>query len=97
MHVLVNSCPRLRFVLVDPAPFTMKPLDIVSIVQDLFSDELARNLAAAKEGKGQVWFISDIRTADPDIHAPAESVRSMLINQTYAHQVCMIFLISELQ
>ena len=73
MHVLVKLFPRLRFVLVDPAPFTMKPLENVRIVQDLFTDALAAELAGDRKNRGQILFISDIRTADPDIHAPAES------------------------
>jgi hypothetical protein len=59
---LSGMFPELRFFLVDPAPFTVKPDDKIEIVQDLFTDELARRLG--EENPGGLLFISDIRSAD---------------------------------
>jgi cap2 methyltransferase len=58
---LSNLFPELHFHCVDPAPFTVKETDKITIVQDLFSDEMAQKLGEDHPG---LLFISDIRTAD---------------------------------
>jgi cap2 methyltransferase len=53
--------PELHFYCVDPAPFTVKATEKITIVQDLFSDEMAQRLGKDHPG---LLFISDIRSAD---------------------------------
>ena len=59
---LAELFPTLRFVLVDPAPFTVKETDRITIINDLFTDALARQLHDQHE---RILFVSDIRRADP--------------------------------
>ena len=58
---LSNMFPELHFHCVDPAPFTVKETGKITIVQDLFSDEMAQKLGEEHPG---LLFISDIRSAD---------------------------------
>jgi len=63
--------PSVFFVLVDPAPFTVIASDSIQIIRDMFTDELALQL---RELHGvDIYFISDIRTADPDRDSLGES------------------------
>lgn len=72
-HVAALSAmfPATKFVLVDPAPFSVSASDSIEIVRDLFTDDLARQLAS----RPCVLFVSDIRTADPTLHSLEESDR----------------------
>ena len=58
---LSDMFPELHFFCVDPAPFTVKETDKITIVQDLFSNEMAQRLGNEHPG---MLFISDIRSAD---------------------------------
>lgn len=51
--------PDVKFVLVDPAPFTVKETDRIRCRQELFTDEVAKEYA----GRDDVLFISDIRSS----------------------------------
>ena len=51
--------PELKFILYDPAPFTVPESDKINTIQDLFTDEVAKTF----EGRN-VLFICDIRSAD---------------------------------
>jgi hypothetical protein len=62
INYLSNLFPKVRFVLVDPAPFTAKSSSRIEIIQDMFTDDLARHLSKCNN----IFFISDIRTADPN-------------------------------
>jgi cap2 methyltransferase len=62
---LASLFPYVSFILVDPAPFSIVPTGKIEILQELFTDELARDLRQAFD---KIYFISDIRTADPDRH-----------------------------
>jgi len=62
---LSDMFPELHFYCVDPAPFTVKETDKITIVQDLFSDEMAQKLG---EEYPSLLFISDIRSADWERH-----------------------------
>jgi cap2 methyltransferase len=42
--LLSNMFPELHFFCVDPAPFTVKETEKITIVQDLFSVDMAQNL-----------------------------------------------------
>jgi hypothetical protein len=65
--------PHLSFYLVDPAPFTVKPNSRITIHQTLFTDKLAKQLFKMSQQKGQtILFVSDIRTADPDLLSSKE-------------------------
>jgi hypothetical protein len=61
---LSSLYPYVNFVLVDPAPFTVKASKTVIIRRELFTDELAMEMRGLYGPN--VFFISDIRTADPD-------------------------------
>lgn len=50
--------PKLRFVLVDPAPFHAFRTSRVTVRRQLFTDDVAREFA----GRTDVIFISDVRT-----------------------------------
>ena len=73
---LSEMFPRVNFVLVDPAPFTVKPSAKIRLISDLFTDELAMELKD-QYGQNNVYFVSDIRTADPDRDTPGESERKI--------------------
>ena len=62
--------PSARFILVDPAPFTVRASDKIQIINDLFTDALASSLSLAHQN---IYFISDIRTADPFVDSPSAS------------------------
>ncbi|KAG2378520.1 hypothetical protein C9374_008159 [Naegleria lovaniensis] len=59
-NFLSEMFPDLFFVLVDPSPFVCRPTDKIKIINDYFTDDLAKEYS----GKN-VLFISDIRTAEP--------------------------------
>ena len=59
--LLSEMFPALHFYCVDPAPFTVKQTDKITLVQDLFSNEMAQKLGEQYPG---LLFISDIRSAD---------------------------------
>lgn len=63
IRCLSRLFPDVQFVLVDPAPFTVRPGPKIRILQRMFDDELARELSAAADS---VFFVSDVRTADPE-------------------------------
>jgi len=71
--VLATLFPNINFVLVDPAPFSFQASEGVTILQELFTDELAVELATKLKQTDQILFISDIRTADPSVHTLDES------------------------
>ena len=53
--------PQLKFILVDPADFTVQANDNINIYQSYFTDEVAKQFS----GRGDILFISDIRSVDP--------------------------------
>ena len=68
---LADIFPTVKFVLVDPAPFTVKGSDRIRIMGGLFTDELAVDLK--RQYGPRIFFFSDIRTADPDRDSPQQS------------------------
>eukprot|EP01112_Ceratiomyxa_fruticulosa_P015607 TRINITY_DN4603_c0_g3_i8.p1 TRINITY_DN4603_c0_g3~~TRINITY_DN4603_c0_g3_i8.p1 ORF type:complete len:468 (+),score=94.60 TRINITY_DN4603_c0_g3_i8:176-1579(+) len=67
IRYLASLFDGVRFILVDPAPFTVKEDDVISLVNGLFTDELAEQIRdKEKETGGDILLISDIRSADPD-------------------------------
>lgn len=57
--------PGVKFVLVDPLPFTCKETDYIEVRNELMTDELAAQLAAEALSRGRaVYFVSDVRSAD---------------------------------
>ena len=59
--MLSKMFPRVLFILVDPAPFSVKPSDRIQIVRALFSQKMAKKLGKKHPG---LLFISDIRSGD---------------------------------
>ena len=59
IKMLAELFPSHKFVLVDPAPFTVRESENILCRQEFFSDDVAREF----EGKN-VLFVSDIRSAD---------------------------------
>jgi hypothetical protein len=58
---LADMFPSTHFVLVDPAPFSIRETPFIHIINDLFTNALAREL---RNDNKNIYFISDIRTAD---------------------------------
>ena len=63
VKVLSEMFPDLHFILVDPAPFTVKPSRTITLIQDLFTDRLARQLRK-RHARRPILFISDVRTGE---------------------------------
>lgn len=62
VKILSDMFPMVNFILVDPAPFTVKPTSKIQIIQDLCTDDLCRELA---EKHDNILLISDVRSTDP--------------------------------
>jgi hypothetical protein len=71
VEYLSDIFSSVQFVLVDPAPFTVKESERIRILRGLFTDELAVHLKT--QYGPHIFFISDIRTADPDRDSPQQS------------------------
>lgn len=56
--------PEVEFHLYDPAPFKVKASKRIHLYQDYFTDEIAEQWAIQQQKDNNVYFISDIRTAD---------------------------------
>lgn len=70
ISILSSLFPSVFFILVDPAPFTVKASPKITIINSLFTDDLATTLSHTHQN---IFFISDIRTADPSIDSPSSS------------------------
>lgn len=78
--------PQLKFVLVDPADFTVKENDKIKICQTYFTDEFAGQFS----GRENILFISDIRSVDPHRypeHIVNEKIMEDMMNQMRWHQI----------
>ena len=60
ISLLSRMFRELKFVLVDPAPFSTQATDNVQLRQEMFTDKMAQEFA----GTESVLFISDVRSAD---------------------------------
>ena len=80
VRVLAEMFPRHTFILVDPAPFTVRPeRGRIHIHQAMFTDELANELRQSLQQRNtRILFISDVRSCDPDYHS--EQVHTERIN-----------------
>ena len=68
VKILADMFPSHTFILVDPAPFTVRPeRGRIIILQEMFTDDLAYRLAAQYHST-LLLFISDVRSCDPDFH-----------------------------
>ena len=68
VKILADMFPSFTFILVDPAPFTVRPeRGRIIILQEMFTDDLAYKLAAQYHST-LMLFISDVRSCDPDFH-----------------------------
>jgi len=71
IQFLSDLFPGVYFVLVDPAPFTVKENEFIKIYQDLFTNEMAQEYSKEKyhfldesnNPHSKILFISDIRSA----------------------------------
>ena len=62
---LSSMFPFIKFVLVDPADFIVKPIkNRIEIIQDYFTDSMARDMMSKYENDLRL-FISDIRVFGP--------------------------------
>lgn len=84
--------PEVTFVLVDPAPFRVRPSARIRLVQGLMTDELAREYSSSSstegegEGKGgpkRVIFVSDIRRT----HASEDLILEDMLDQQRWHDI----------
>ena len=62
IRYLGSLFPSVKFILVDPSPFSIQESNQIRIIQDLFTDELAKDLGCKGD---KIYFISDIRSTDP--------------------------------
>jgi cap2 methyltransferase len=65
LPLLVDLFPKAHFILYDLAPFKCPPHERVTIIEDYFDDERARELA---EHRDRIFFASDIRNVSQSIH-----------------------------
>ena len=77
---LCKLFPDVHFLLVDPANFNVRESERVTIIQDLFTDELAERIARDNRDR-TIYFVSDIRTADPDTNTQDEVERRVRWDQ----------------
>lgn len=66
---LSDMFPEIKFILIDPAPFTVTSNDKIEIIQSLFTDEMATDLGTKYPG---LLFISDVRSVDWELHNDKE-------------------------
>lgn len=59
LHYLSELFPEHKFILIDPNPFQIVGSEKIEIINDYFTNEIAKRFVDSK-----VLFISDIRTAD---------------------------------
>jgi hypothetical protein len=72
--------PKLKWFLVDPAPFSCQENENVIIRRTLFTDETCNDvIQMAKEKNLDVLLISDIRSADPFSGISEEEVESKVV------------------
>lgn len=63
---LARLFPELKFFLVDPADFDVKPTERIIVRQDFFTEGTVKELQQTYKDE-KIVFISDIRTGDPKI------------------------------
>lgn len=68
--------PRLKFVLVDPADFTVKSTNKIDVRQEFFTDDIAKEFSSQRS-----LFICDIRTADWKVQSSEEVEDSVEADQ----------------
>ena len=79
VRILADMFPSHLFILVDPAPFTVRPEEgRIVIHQCMFTDDVAKELGAELEPNTHLLFISDVRSCDPELHS--EQVYNERIN-----------------
>ncbi len=89
IEYLSNMFPDVNFVLVDPAPFTVKERlpQIALRANTLFTDELAQEFGVLYK---DILFISDIRSADPTVLTEEETEQQVakdMANQSQWHKL----------
>jgi cap2 methyltransferase len=86
--------PSHTFILIDPAPFTVRPeKGRIIIHQCMFTDALAHELRRSLHHT-RVLFISDVRSCDPDFHSEevhAERVKDDMCAQARWHEMLQPF------
>ena len=79
VRILADMFPSHLFILVDPAPFTVRPEEgRIVIHQCMFTDDVAKELHSELEPNTHLLFISDVRSCDPELHS--EQVYNERIN-----------------
>jgi cap2 methyltransferase len=76
VRILADMFPSHKFILVDPAPFTVRPERSggrIVIHRAMFTDELAHELRISLQQQHNnssvvLLFISDVRSCDPNLH-----------------------------
>jgi hypothetical protein len=99
MHHLQNTpqlFPSLDFLLVDPAPFTIRPTPRIKIRRDFFTEELCHELRGSEL---DLLFICDVRSCDWKI-ATAEEVQVRVmadmkdqVRYTNCKRIAVLFLL----
>jgi cap2 methyltransferase len=96
VRILADLFPSHLFVLVDPAPFTVRPeKGRIVIHQCMFTDELAKGMRAELEPKKHhLLFISDVRSCDLDLHSEQvynERINADMQSQAQWHKLLLPF------
>lgn len=88
VRILADMFPSHTFILVDPAPFTVRPeRGRIVIHQTMFTDELAHEL---RSNHPHMLFISDVRSCDPDLHSEevhTERIKADMQAQARWHRI----------
>jgi hypothetical protein len=90
VQVLAEMFPSHTFILIDPAPFTVRPeKGRIVIHQCMFTDALAHKLRCSLHHT-RVLFISDVRSCDSDLHSEQihnERVKADMCSQSQWHSI----------
>jgi cap2 methyltransferase len=95
VRILADMFPSHLFILVDPAPFTVRPEEgRIVIHQCMFTDDVAKELGAELEPNTHLLFISDVRSCDPELHSEQvynERIKADMHSQAQWHKLLRPF------
>jgi len=83
--------PEVTFHCYDPLPYKIKANEKIKLYQDFFTDKTAQYWAAKQKENGNIFFISDIRTADyllaKDLDENESQIMEDMENQKRWHKI----------
>ena len=93
INLLSEMFPSHWFYLIDPAPFSVLPDRKIKIMQEMFTDEIARDIKDSFEDK-HVLFVSDVRSTDPNEDTQEdnkEKIQKDMVAQARWHNILQPF------